>query len=104
MVFEDCAALGGQAIIICLGANTTIDNHHLLSAIFHTGKWHDVVAIHGPEPTFSHNPNWNRISSGLSLARPDMTVVNALVKYMLSSFEPSRDLGVKQHLGLQRGL
>eukprot|EP00959_Pyramimonas_sp_CCMP1952_P131004 2739112-Pyramimonas_sp.AAC.1 len=60
--FEDAESFGDQAAFLCVGSNTTTTQSSMLSAALATGRWHDIGAIYGSEPTYGQDPSWDKFS------------------------------------------
>ena len=73
LLMEDAAALGDQAVYLCLDTNTKIRRSATLKKAIASGHWHDLGAVFAPRrgkkrskktprPTFGKDPRWNRKS------------------------------------------
>eukprot|EP00959_Pyramimonas_sp_CCMP1952_P247958 5183397-Pyramimonas_sp.AAC.1 len=99
--FEDAEALGDQPVVMCVDSNTTVAQTSTLSAALATGRWHDVGAMYGAQPTYGLDPKWDKYSAGNHITRPDLILVSTSARDSIHSFRLRRDLGIKCHLGLE---
>ena len=97
------AARVGQApYFICMDANIDIDKHPYLLQMLQKG-WSNV-ADGFPDftaPTFATNKDWDRVSRCSGATRIDYVLANPAARSLVTDFALMRDLGTKQHLGLQ---
>eukprot|EP00959_Pyramimonas_sp_CCMP1952_P093465 1956102-Pyramimonas_sp.AAC.1 len=73
----------------------------MLSAALATGRWHDIGAIYGSEPTYGQDPSWDKFSPGTNVSRPDLIIANTAAREAIHSFRLRRDLEIRSHLGLE---
>eukprot|EP00959_Pyramimonas_sp_CCMP1952_P049841 1041545-Pyramimonas_sp.AAC.1 len=57
----------------------------MLSAALATGRWHDIGAIYGSEPTYGQDPSWDNFSLGTNVSRPDLIIANAAAREAIHS-------------------
>ena len=103
-VFAHASRLGQQPVIICMDANTSINNSHCLSTAISSGLWTDLGSFftnNCPEPTFCASKTWNKISWGKHVTRPDLIFANKAALQICKGFRLRRDLTPKGHLGLE---
>ena len=101
-LFEYCASLGEQPILVAMDANVSITASGALTQVLSSGKWTDLASHFGiPEPTFNHDPSWDRLSNIKGSTRPDVIFANPCALALCQSFQLRRDLACKGHLGLE---
>ena len=96
--------LGSQPIYLCMDANASEDSSPVLAQALLSRSWFDVArqfSQGSPESTFCSKQNWDRVSSGPGVTRPDFVITNAAGLALIRSYKIRRDLTVKGHLGLE---
>lgn len=103
-LFEYGTTLGQQPVLLCLDSNTTVHASLVLSQALTSKNWIDLGSYFtkdNPECTFSSAAQWDKISTGAGVTRPDLILANQYALQLCTSFQLRRDLTVKGHLGLQ---
>ena len=103
-LFEYGTKLGQQPVLLCLDSNTTVHASLVLGQALASKNWIDFgsyFTTNNPECTFSSAAQWDKISTGAGVTRPDLILANQYALQLCTSFQLRRDLTVKGHLGLQ---
>ena len=85
--------------------DTNSSNSEVIDAAIATGKWIDVGAVYapqsGPEWTYGGEKNWDKISPGSKVTRPDRVLANRIGAQMILGFETVKDSTAPNHLPLK---
>ena len=102
LVFQHCNSLGPQPVLLCMDCNTSPEKSLQFQKSLATNQWFDVAeCFQNTNPTFCANPNWDKITPGPGVSRPDYIVANSAALALCTNFTIRRDLSTKGHLGLQ---
>ena len=100
---EDCSAIGEQPVLICCDSN--MSRSEVMKEAILSGKWVDLGARFategGPEPTFGSSKEWDRVSRGVGVTRPDRTLANSTAAGLAIGFELIRDAMMPGHLPIR---
>ena len=90
-VLSHATGLGDQPVLICMDANSSIQASHCLTLATNSGKWIDLGAHYTnnqPGPTFGASKDWDRVTWGPNVSRPDCLVtLHCCVFVKLSNFD-----------------
>jgi len=105
-MFEDCARVGEQPVVLCL--DTNMKRSGVIEAAIQSGRYIDVAegfaGSEGPEPTYCQNMKWAKIIRGEGNTRPDRIFVNRIAWEMVEGFRLRRDCIIPGRVPLELAL
>ena len=102
-MLEDVARLGEQPVVLCLDTNQ--HESAVLDEAIQSGRYIDVAkklaGREGPDPTWSQDLKWDKISRGSGKTRPDKVIVNRVAWDMIKNFRLRRESRIPGHIPIE---